>query len=300
MLKQDKIINHKVNNLVQTVLLFGGMLLLLALIGSAIAGTTGLWWATILGLLFLLFGQQISPQWVLRAQRARPLMPYEAPALHQLVQALAQRAKLITAPRLYYIPQEMPNAFTVGSGQEAGLGITAGLLQRLDQRELTAVLAHEISHIQHNDMRVLAFAGLVTRLTGLFSGLGQFLLFINLPLLLMGRATISWLAILLMIAAPTLSGLLHLALSRTREFEADIGAVKLTGDPIGLASALRKLEQSQASWLKMLVPGYRLPESAVLRTHPNTKERIERLLALTDAPLPAPGSQRWPGWHFTA
>ena len=128
MLKQDKIINHKLNNLVQTVLLFGGMLLLLALIGSAIAGTTGLWWAMVLGLLFLLFGQQVSPQWVLRAQRARPLMSYEAPALFQLVQALAQRAKLTSSPRLYYIPQEMPNAFTVGSGDGAVTHLLVGYL----------------------------------------------------------------------------------------------------------------------------------------------------------------------------
>jgi heat shock protein HtpX len=276
------------------------MLLLLALIGLAIAGTTGLWWAIVVGLFFLLFGRQVSPQWVLRSQRARPLTPYEAPDLYQLIELLARRAGLRAAPRLYYIPQDVPNAFTVGRGQEAVLGITAGLLQRLDRRELTAVLAHELSHIQHNDMRVLTFAGFIHRMTTLFSGIGQFLLFVNFPLLLMGRATISWSAILLMIAAPTLSGLLHLALSRTREFKADLGAVKLTGDPAGLAFALRKLEQFQSSWLRLLLPGQRLPESAVLRTHPHTQERVERLLTLIDDSTPPSSIQHRPGWHLTA
>lgn len=296
MLEQNKIIHHGLGSFVQTLFLLGGMLLLLALIGLAIAGTTGLWWATVLGLFFLLFGRQVSPQWVLRGLRARPLLPQEAPDLHQLIEALSRRAKLATPPHPYYIPQDVPNAFTVGSGREAVLGVTAALLQQLDRRELTAVLAHEISHIQHNDMRVLAFAGFINRMTSLFSGIGQLLLFINFPLLLMGRATISWLAILLMIAAPTLSGLLQLAISRTREFKADLGAVKLTGDPVGLATALRKLEQSQASWLPVLGPRYRLPQSAVLRSHPHTKERIDRLLALSDVPLPASR----PSWHFTA
>jgi heat shock protein HtpX len=78
--------------------------------------------------------------------------------------------------------------------------------------------------------------------------------------------------------------------------------VKLTGDPFGLASALRKLEQAQISWVKLLLPGGKLPGSAVFRTHPNTPERIARLLALTDAPAKnsRPPAQPKPGWHFTA
>ena len=288
MLKQDKMISHRLTNRAQTVLLFGGMLLLLALIGLAIAGPTGLWWATIFGVFFLFFSRQVSPRWLLRAQRARPIASHEAPDLYQLVQALSQRAKLTKAPQLYYISQEIPNAFAIGSGDEAALAVTMGLLRQLDRQELTAVLAHEISHIQHQDMRVLAFSSLINRMTALFASLGQLLLFINLPLLLMGRATISWFAIVLLLVAPTLSGLLHLALSRTREFDADLGAVKLTGDPIGLAKALRKLEQAQVSWVQLLLPGARIPGSAVLRTHPNTPERMERLLTLTDVPLPPP------------
>jgi len=184
-------------------------------------------------------------------------------------------------PRLYYIPDRMMNAFAVGSRDEAAIGLTEGLLRHLNRRELVGVLAHEISHIRHNDMRVMSVAALISHLTSLFSSFGQLLLFLNLPLLLFGRTTISWFAILLLLAAPLLSSLLQLALSRTREFEADLGAAHLTGDPEGLASALQKMAYYQDNLLKRIfMPGYKAPDPSLFRTHPKTDERVNRLRQL--------------------
>ena len=304
MLKQSQVINHKIMNILHTALLFGGMLLLLAIIGYAVGGTTGLFWTSAVGLLFLIFGQQMSPQWVLRMHKGRPLHPHEAPRLYQIVQALTRRAKLAHTPHLYLIPNDITNAFTVGTGDQAVIGITAGLLRHLNDREMVGVLAHEISHIKHNDMRVMGFAAMINRMTSLFAGIGQFLLFINLPLLLAGRATISWLLIILLMAAPMLSGLLQLALSRTREFDADLSAVRLTGDAIGMAQALQKLEYAQANMIRLLLPGYRAPESDVFRTHPNMGERIERIMKVA-VELPRrewlpPNQAVNPNWYITS
>jgi heat shock protein HtpX len=129
-------------------------------------------------------------------------------------------------------------------------------------------------------MRIMGFAGLTSQLIHMLSLLGQILLLLNLPLLLWGQYTISWAAILLLIFAPTISAIMQLALSRTREYRADLGAAKLMGDGRALASALAKMEAYQNRILSgFFWPGYRqIPEGALLRTHPNTKKRIQRLL----------------------
>jgi heat shock protein HtpX len=280
-MRKDKFTNHKLTNLLHTTLLIGGMLVLLAALGLSLAGTNGLIWAIVAGMLFLIFSRQVSPNFLLRMSGAKYLSKQEAPGLYQLVQELAHRAKLPAPPRLYYIPSPILNAFTVGRTEQAALGMTDGLLRNLNNRELSGVLAHEISHIRNNDTRVLQFAAAISRITSLFSTFGQFLLFINLPLLLIGRALISWPAILLLIAAPTLSGLLQLALSRTREYEADLGAADLTGDPEGLASALVKMENYQDNFFtRLFTRRSREQDSSLFRTHPHTQERIGRLMAL--------------------
>lgn len=286
-MEQDIIISHKFRNLLHTILLFAGMIGLLALLGLSLAGVSGLVWAIIIGLIFLFLGQRISSQLILNMYRARALSRQDAPQLYQLIQELARRASLTNMPRLYYIPSRMMNAFAVGKRSDAAIGITDGLLRGLNMRELTGVLAHEMSHISNNDMRAMAFADVISRMTGLFSSIGQFLLLLNLPLLLMGMAAIPWLTVILLIAAPTLSTLLQLALSRTREFEADFNAARLTGDPQGLASALQKLEYFESNILKRIfMPGHSVPDPSVFRTHPNTNERVRRLLELTGEEQP--------------
>jgi heat shock protein HtpX len=279
-MRKERIANHSILNRIHTTLLFGAMLLLLAVLGYSLGGISGLLWGGVLALPFLLLGQRISPRWVLRMYGARPLASYEAPALHDMVRALSERAGLAAPPTLYYVPNRAMNAFSVGTRDDPALGVTDGLLRTLSPRELSGVVAHEIAHIRQNDLRVMTFADLVGRMTGFLSTMGQFLLFLNLPLLLMGRAPISWLAVVLLLVAPSLSGLLRLALSRTREVDADLGAADLTGDPLGLASALRKMECYGASWLDRMLRPYRTPSRSLLRTHPETEERVQRLLDL--------------------
>jgi heat shock protein HtpX len=280
--KQTKITGHSLANKLHTLLLFVGMLVLLAALGLTMGGIRGLLWAVILAIPTLLIGRHISPRLIARLYRARPLSPANAPGLYELLANLSQRAGLSAIPQLYYVPSHAMNAFSLGRREAAMIGVTDGMLRKLNTRELNGVLAHEVAHVQGNDARVVAFADLISRATALFSRLGQLLLLLNLPLLLLGMTTVPWFGIVLLLLAPTLSGLLQLAISRTREFEADLGAVQLVGDPVGLASALRKIEQQTNALRGMLVPGYHERGSSLLRTHPQTEQRVERLLALAE------------------
>ena len=126
----------------------------------------------------------------------------------------------------------------------------------------------------------MGLANVVSRVTGTLSWIGQLLLLINLPMVLFGSYQFPW-TLVLLIGAPSISALLQLALSRTREFDADVDAASLTGNPRGLARALAKMEHLQRGWLQRIpLPGHRLPEPSLFRTHPHTDERIRRLLEL--------------------
>lgn len=191
------------------------------------------------------------------------------------------------------------NAFATGSAGDSLIAVSDALLRRLSERELAGVLAHEVSHMANGDLAVMAFADLVSRLCSLLSLLGQVLLLLSVPAMLLGLAEPAWLAILVLLAAPTLSALMQLALSRNREHEADRSAAELTGDPAGLASALDKLERWQGGfWEQVIMPGRRVPDPSLLRTHPDTSERIARLRELMPhptRPLPArPASTPYP------
>jgi Zn-dependent protease with chaperone function len=251
----------------------------LALLGHLIWGPEGMLQLLFFGVILALLNPVASPWLVLRLYRARPLRPTEAPELYAAVTELARRAELLAVPSLYYVPSQMVNAFAVGSRREAAVAVTDGLLRALSLREIIGVLAHELSHIRNNDLRVMGLADLMSRLTNMLSLFGQLLLFVNLPLMLAPGVQVSWWAILLLIFAPHLSLLAQLGLSRTREYDADLNAAALTGDPEGLASALAKIERRQRRLLDFLFPGRGLPEPSWLRTHPPTEERIRRLLA---------------------
>ncbi|MEM7115761.1 MAG: zinc metalloprotease HtpX [Chloroflexota bacterium] len=314
-MREREVFSQNLKNWLHTAILIGGMLLLVAVLGYALGGTTGLTWAVVIGAVLLFFSQRVSPQWVLNMYKAQPIPQQQAPQLHRINELLAQRANLANVPQLYYVPTKMMNAFAVGRRENAAIAVTDGLLRKLTMRELTAVLAHEMSHVQNNDMRVMAFADVMSRVTNFFSTFGKVLLLVNLPLLLMGQATISWFAVALLIFAPTIIGFLQLALSRTREYDADLDAMQLTGDPDGLISALKKLEHYQANMLREMVrPGDGVPVPSVLRTHPHTDDRIRRLAALTgrklpQKPMPQPETAvllpsqfqrvtRQPSWHM--
>jgi heat shock protein HtpX len=276
---------HRLRNLLHTLLLIGGMALLLALISGLLFGE-GVWpWVFVGVILAMATLPEISPHWLLRLYQARRLHPQQAPDLTRLMEQIGHRAGVAPTPALYWIPSSAINAFSVGSRDEAAIALTDGLLKLLSPRELAGVLAHETSHIANHDMRLMNLADVISRLTHMLSLTGILLALISLPLVLLGMAPLPLLGLLLLIAAPTLSALLQLGLSRVREFQADLSAAHITGDPVGLASALGKIEYRETSlWRRILLPGYRDPEPSLLRTHPETAERVRRLLELRDDP----------------
>jgi heat shock protein HtpX len=204
--------------------------------------------------LLLIMSQRISPQFILRIYRAKPL---KNRYLDQVLRELATRGNLDFVPRLYYVPSQMLNALSLGSGPNSAIAITDGLLRSLNQRELIGVLAHELSHIRNKDLWALNLADIFSRVTSSFSFAGMLLLFINLPLLLEKGKVVPWPLILILIFAPTLSALLQLSLSRNREYDADADAAILSGDPAGLASALAKMEKVQQGLLARILPPVR-------------------------------------------
>lgn len=274
-------LQHAWQNRLQSLLLLAVMAGFLGLSGWLLWGRDGLLVLVSVGAVSVLANPSLSPWLVMRMYGARPITQSAAPVLWQALLALSARADLASTPRLYYIPSRMLNAFAVGTPMNSAIAVTDGLLRRLTMDELLGVLAHEVSHIRNKDLWVMGLADLFSRATSLVSLLGQFLLLLNLPLILFSQVTINWWAILLLIFAPNLSALTQLALSRTREYDADLNAARLTGNPEALARALAKMERIQGGWLERLfLPGRRIPEPSLLRTHPPTEERIGRLMAL--------------------
>jgi heat shock protein HtpX len=286
--------SHDLRNALHTVILIGGSAILLALIAWTVFGWTGLVWAAIFGGFGLWTMGRVSPKMVLGLYKARPLAPDELPDVHRIVRELAARADLPSVPQLYYVASKMLNAFAVGTRQDSAIAVTDGLMRSMTMRQLAGILAHETSHIRSGDLKVMAIADVLTRITNFMSMLGL----IGIPALFGAGIDIPWLGILLLIFAPTIGGLLQLGLSRTREYDADLDGAALTGDPVGLASALDTLERRQGNVWEGLFPAGRVPSPSLLRTHPATKDRITRLLALTGEAEPkivASGARPEPG-----
>jgi len=284
----EELERHKRVNTIHSAILLIAMTALLVALGALLKGWPGALIALVACVAMALIGPRFSPALVLRMSNARPLPRQSAQGIHQVFDELSRRAELPFTPQLYYVPSRMLNAFAVGSNNEAAVAVTDGLLRVMNPRELAGVLAHEISHIRHQDTRVMGLADFVSRVLGTISQIGQLLVLITIPAALIGVSIgLGPVQLMAMIFAPFASTLMQLALSRSREFTADLGAVELTRDAAGLASALRKLERIQrGGFWNTVVPGKRAPIPAALRTHPPTDQRIERLGAI--APLPAP------------
>lgn len=281
-------INHTPKNFIHTLALFLGMGVILSLVGFILAGIDGILWAVFLGALILVISPNISPSFIFSMYGGKLLSAKDAPGLYQIIQELSARADLPAPPSLYYLPSQMMNAFSVGMSANPAIGLSDALLNTLTMREIIAVLAHEISHIQNNDIRVMTYADVISRITSTLSLTGFLLVFLNLPLFFLGLVTISWFALGVLIVAPTIMSFLQLSLSRMRELDADHEAVLLTGDPEGLALALGKLEVYESSMLDMLFGrGHSASIPSILRTHPDIGERIKRLLSLQELPKQA-------------
>jgi len=276
------------NNL-KVFLLMAGMTGLLGAVGSAFGGQSGLVIALVLAAGMNLFAYFASAQMVLRMYGARVVGPAEAPELYAMVDRLRQRAGL-PMPTLAVAPQAQPNAFATGRDpQHAVVCVTEGILQVVSPDELEGVIAHELAHIKNRDMLLMTvtatLAGAITNLAhfGLFFGGGRD-----------DEEGNPFASILMVLLAPIAAMLIQLAVSRAREFKADAVGAQISGRPISLANALRKLEMA-AHRIPMEVSPAVAPLAQVnplsatrggfvklFSTHPPMEERIARLEALAN------------------
>jgi heat shock protein HtpX len=283
--------NH--HNRRQTLFLSSGMATLLFCAAALLAG----WWgiflvaASLAGMIAL--GPRISPDSVMETYGGEAVEPRNGRAFLGLVAELARRAELANPPVLYVIPSATLNAFAVGTRDRSAIAITEGLIRRLQMRELAGVLAHEISHIRNGDLWIMGLADGMTRITRILSLSALALMALNLVSLFTGVSGLSWTGLLLLYLTPLASSSMQQALSRTRELDADLDGVTLTGDAQGLAVALAKLDpQKGRPWEDLVYGMRRVPQPSLLRSHPTTAERLEHLRAVTAA---GPGSvEKWP------
>lgn len=275
-------------NTIQTAILLIANAGILGLLGWFMAGVPGVKIAMIAVVLLFVLSPRLPASMIMLHLGARPLSPGQAPRLYEILSFLSRKAGLDRVPALYYLPSPRLNAFAVGSSDDGAVAITKGLVHALTPGEMAGILAHEITHIKNRDLQVMALSSVFGRLTGTLSIAGQILLLISLPLIVAGYVEISLLPLAIMVFAPVVSTLLYLALSRTREFEADLGSARLLEDPRPLASALDRVEKfnTMAKGFRFLPLPARPGEPPLLRSHPDTGERIRRLMAVARPPAP--------------
>lgn len=276
-MKMSNATKSRITTTFQVFLIVAVMATLTALLGFQLFGRSAFLFAGLLGGVVVLLTPRASVKGILSSSGIRKIHPSDAPWLHQLMARLAARAGLKSVPQLGYLPSPMMNALSVGTRSESAIVVTHGLLASLSQRELAGVLAHEVSHIRNHDLTTLTLSHSVRRMTAIMAQVGGVLLLINIPLMLFSASSLPFSFVLLLIGAPIITLLLHLALSRRLEFNADMGAVDLTQDPASFISALRKISAGGQSLLQLLFPMHRRERSPLLRTHPDTVERIRRI-----------------------
>ncbi len=278
---------HRWRNLLQSGALLALMTVHAAVVGVLVWGDHGLWLMVVwLGLAWMVRTGR-AWRWQLLFMGARPVAVAAAPVTYAVLRVLAQRAGLGHIPQLWWLNSPMANAFAIGSREDSAITITRGLMDTLSEEERIAVLAHEIAHVAHGDLFVMGLADAIARLTSVLGWIGGIGLVLSLPYFLAG-GEVPWLGLALIAVAPQVSVVAQLGLSRSRELDADLTAVVLTGNPEALASALRKLERVERGWRRLVFPGRSTPEPSWLRTHPPTEERVSRLLALR-----VPRRDRW-------
>ena len=278
-----RLASHRARNWIHSALLVAGVLAIVVAAAAMLFGAAGVPWLLGVALLGWWMTPQLSHWRLLRAMGARPLSEVEAPALFRALRLLSRRAELYATPALFYLPDARPNAFTLGQRDGAAIVLSDGLLRMMQLDELAAILAHEVAHIRHADLRVMSIVDAIARTSESLGFVALLLMVLNVPLALTGQEVVPWPGLLLLLAAPTLCAVLQLALSRTREYAADIEAVRLFGDTRALIRALRKLEAIHRGLLSRIFGPRRYGgESSLLRTHPATMERIARLEELTE------------------
>ncbi len=277
-------------NMVKTAVLMASITALFVALGALLGGRQGMVLALMFALVGNAFSYWFSDSLVLRMYNAREVDAHSAPQFYGLVQQLAQRAGM-PMPRVYVIDEDAPNAFATGRNPEhAAVAATTGLLRVLDTNQVRGVMAHELSHVRHRDILISTIGA---TMAGAISALANFALFFggrdeN------GRAVNPIAGIALALLAPLAAGLIQMAISRAREFEADRGAAELTGDPLALAGALRRIEaiaqhglpfaaaEEHPATAQMMIVNPLLGGgiARLFSTHPSTDERVEALTRL--------------------
>jgi heat shock protein HtpX len=273
-------------NGVKTAVLIGALSALMLAVGWVLGGSSGLVIALVVALATNGIAYFFSDKIALRSMRAHPVSEVEAPVMYRSVRELATAARQ-PMPRLYISETSQPNAFATGrSPRKAAVCCTRGILQILDERELRAVLGHELSHVYNRDILISSVAAAIATVITYLSHLAIFL-----PI---GRDDDEGPGILgalfMMILGPVAAAVVQMAISRTREYQADASGARLTGDPLALAAALRKIEAGARALplpqdselvttgsLMITNPFSGGGVAQLFSTHPPIAERIARL-----------------------
>ncbi|MEO0759735.1 MAG: zinc metalloprotease HtpX [Cyanobacteria bacterium J06648_16] len=268
--------------------------LLISISYYTIGGTAGVVMGIAIAAMTNLGSWYYSDKIALAAYKAQPVTPDQAPELHSMVQKLSAKAE-IPMPAVYVIPTEAANAFATGRDPEhAAVAVTQGIMKMLPKNELEGVLAHELTHIINRDTLTQAVAATIGGAIAFLAQILQYSMFFgggnrddNGPNPIALLATI--------IVAPMAATVIQLGISRTREFAADAGAAKLTGNPQALAKALKRLEMSAERLPMDANPAFEpllivnaLPKQmfkGLFSTHPSTEQRVERLLSMSTSEM---------------
>jgi heat shock protein HtpX len=281
--------------MLRTTLLLGALTGIIMAIGQWLGGSQGLIIAFVFAVLMNFGSYWFSDKIVLAAYGARQVSEAEAPMLYRIVHNLALRAGM-PMPKLYVMPSEAANAFATGRNpQHAAVAVTEGILRLMNERELTGVLAHELSHVRNRDILISTIAATLAGVIVHIANMAQWAaIFGGFRRSDDGEGGSSGLELILMaILAPIAATIIQLAISRTREFAADETGARMSGDPLGLASALRKLgfaserlpldASPQTSHLFIVNPLSGRSFAKLFSTHPPLEERIARLEAMAGA-----------------
>jgi heat shock protein HtpX len=279
-------------NMLKTAVLMAAITALFMFIGQMLGGTSGMWLALVVALAMNFFSYWFSDHIVLRMYNAREADERTAPQFVRMVRELSDRAGL-PMPRVYLIDEAAPNAFATGRNpHHAAVAATTGLIRTLSEREVRGVMAHELAHVRHRDILISTISATMAGAIGMLANFGFMFGGRNDE----GRPANPVGALLVAILAPLAASLIQMAISRSREFEADRGGAQISGDPQALASALQKI-QRYAQGIPM-AGAERHPETAqmmimnplsagglrsLFSTHPSTEERVERLLQMAVA-----------------
>lgn len=277
----------------KTAVLLAGMTGLFMAVGFLLGGQGGMLIAFVIALGMNVFAYWNSGSIVLRQYGAREVSAQSHPQLHTMVARLAERAAL-PMPRVYVIDNPQPNAFATGRNPAHGaVAVTTGLMQQLDDTELAGVIAHELAHIKNRDTLIMTVTATIA---GAISMLANFALFF-------GRGRNSGMGLIgtiaIMILAPLAAMLVQMAISRSREYEADRIGAGIAGNPMGLAGALDKIASGAAridnhaaennpatAHLFIINPLHAHKRDSLFSTHPATENRIKRLRALASSDTP--------------